>query len=265
MKVVLFCGGLGMRMREFSEHLPKAMVPIGYRPIIWHLMKYYDHYGHKDFLFCLGYRGDLIKQYFRSYDETLSNDFVLSQGGSVVELLNQDIASWRLTFVDTGAHANLGQRLRAIRPFVQNEEIFLANYTDGLTDCDLEAYIDAFKRSGRIASFLSVRPGATFHVVKSRNDGRVEAVRGIDDTDLWINGGFFIFRREIFDYMQAGEELVHEPFQRLIDEGELITQQHRGFFMAMDTFKERQRLEERYEAGDMPWAVWRDRVEARAR
>lgn len=263
MKVVLFCGGLGMRIREFSEHLPKAMVPIGYRPIIWHLMKYYDHYGHRDFILCLGYRGDLIKQYFRTYDETLSNDFVLSQGGSVVELLNQDIASWRLTFVGTGAHANVGQRLRAIKPFVENEEIFLANYTDGLTDCDLDKYIEWFKRSGKIAAFLSVRPGASFHIVKSHPDGCVEAVRGIDDTDIWINGGFFIFRREVFDYIGPGEELVYQPFQRLIDEGQLITQQHCGFFMAMDTFKERQQLEERYESGDMPWAVWRQHAPVR--
>lgn len=263
MKVVLFCGGLGMRMREFSEHLPKAMVPIGYRPIIWHLMKYYDHYGHRDFVFCLGYRGDLIKQYFRAYDETLSNDFVLSQGGSVVELLNQDIGSWRLTFVDTGANVNVGQRLKAVRPFVEQEEIFLANYTDGLIDADLDAYVEAFKKSGKVASFISVRPGSTFHIVSADPDGRVEAVRGIEETDLWINGGFFIFRREIFDYMKPGEELVHQPFQRLIDEGQLITHHHRGFFMAMDTFKERQHLEERYESGDMPWAVWRARTAVR--
>jgi glucose-1-phosphate cytidylyltransferase len=236
------------------------MVPIGYRPIIWHLMKYYAHYGYQDFVFCLGYRGDLIKQYFRSYDETLSNDFVLSQGGSVVELLNQDIASWRLTFVDTGAHSNVGQRLYAARPFVAGEEYFLANYTDGLTDADLHAYVEHFKRSGKVASFISVRPGSSFHIVSACEDGRVEAVRGVDETDLWINGGFFIFRQDIFDDLKPGEELVYQPFQRLIDEGQLITQRHRGFFMAMDTFKERQQLQERYESGDMPWAIWRNQA-----
>ena len=138
MKVVLFCGGQGMRMREFSETIPKPMVPIGYRPIMWHLMRYYAHFGHKDFILCLGYRGDSIKEYFLNYKEWLSNDFVLSGGGADVQLLSSDIDDWRITFVDTGTHSNIGERLRAVRPHLEGEEIFLANYSDGLTDAPLD-------------------------------------------------------------------------------------------------------------------------------
>src|SRR4029077_3716052 len=128
MKVVLFCGGLGMRMREYSEAVPKPMVPIGYRPILWHVMKYYAHYGHKDFILCLGYKANVIKQYFLNYDECVSNDFVYSQGGKKLELLTRDIDDWNITFADTGLHANIGQRLRAVRKHLAGEETFLASY-----------------------------------------------------------------------------------------------------------------------------------------
>src|SRR6516225_994670 len=127
MKVVLFCGGFGMRMREYSEAVPKPMIPIGYRPILWHVMKYYAHYGQKDFILCLGYKADVIKNYFRTYDECISNDFVLSGGGRKVELLSSDIDDWRITFVDTGLNANIGQRLKAVEKYLQDEDIFLAN------------------------------------------------------------------------------------------------------------------------------------------
>jgi len=141
MKVVLFCGGLGMRLREYSENLQKPMVPIGYRPVLWHIMKYYAHFGHKDFILCLGYRGDVIKNYFRHYDETVSNDFVLTEGGRKVELLRSDISDWRITFVDTGVNSNIGMRLKAVQQYVENEEMFLANYSDGLSDLPLDAHI----------------------------------------------------------------------------------------------------------------------------
>src|SRR5947207_3840019 len=133
MKVVLFCGGLGMRLREYSENIPKPLVQIGYRPILWNVMKYYAHFGHKDFILCLGWKGDLIKDYFLNYDERVSNDFVLSSGGKI-DLLHQDIRDWRITFVDTGADASVGQRLLAVKSHLAGEEVFLANYSDGLSD-----------------------------------------------------------------------------------------------------------------------------------
>ena len=142
MKVVLFCGGLGLRLRDYAEHVPKPMVSIGYRPILWHVMKYFAHFGHKDFILCLGYRADLIKQYFLNYNECLSNDFVLSNGGKSLDLANSDIHDWKITFADTGLRSNIGQRLLAVRKYLANEEVFLANYADGLTDLDFSSYLD---------------------------------------------------------------------------------------------------------------------------
>lgn len=256
MKVVLFCGGLGTRLREYSETIPKPMVEIGYRPIIWHLMKYYAHYGHKDFILCLGYRGDYIKRYFLNYDECLSNDFVLSQGGREVQLYNSDISDWNITFVDTGLHSNIGQRLKAVEKYLQGEEVFMANYSDGLSDLDLNAYIDNFFRQDKMASFLSVRPSQSFHHVSYDKNGLVDSIEAIDRGSLWINGGFFILKRQIFDYIQEGEELVVEPFKRLIAAKQLVTFENPNFWACMDTFKEKQIFDNMYAKGEMPWAVW---------
>ena len=137
MKVVLFCGGLGTRLRDYSESVPKPMVPVGYRPVLWHVMKYYAHHGHKDFILALGYKSDVIKDFFLNYSEAASNDFVLSRGGKQVDLLNTDIEDWTITFVDTGATSNVGERLRRVKPYVENEEMFMANYSDGLTDVQI--------------------------------------------------------------------------------------------------------------------------------
>lgn len=257
MKVVLFCGGRRTRMRDYSDRIPKPLVPIGYRPVIWHLMKYYAHFGHTDFILCLGYRGDLIKDYFLNYQETVSNDFVLSGGGSEVELLNADIADWRITFVDTGMTANIGERLRRVRRHLEGEEVFLANYSDGLTDLHLPDLVDYAKAEGASATFLSVRPSTSFHIVSIGGDGRVEAIQESSDHGLWINGGFFVLRQEIFSYMRPDEELVLEPFQRLISERRLCGYAYDGFWIGMDTFKERERLEELHTAGKAPWQVWK--------
>lgn len=259
MKVVLFCGGFGMRLREGAESTPKPMVHIGYRPILWHIMKYYAHYGHKDFILCLGYKADQIKHYFLNYDETLSNDFVMANGGKEVHLLASDIQDWRITFVDTGLTSNIGQRLKRVQAYVQNEEIFLGNYSDGLTDLDLERYIDFFKQSNAVASFVAVRPNSSFHVVSICKDGLVESIQDVGKTTMRINGGFFIFRPEIFEYIGEGEELVFEPFQRLIRRGKLIAYEYDGFWACMDTFKEKQQLEDMYSRGHPAWQVW-DRV-----
>jgi len=256
MKVVLFCGGLGTRLKEYSDTIPKPMVDIGYRPIIWHLMKYYAHYGHKDFILCLGYRGDYIKNYFLHYDECLSNDFTMAQGGRQVHLYNSDISEWTITFVDTGLNSNLGMRLKAVEGYLEGEDVFMANYTDGLSDLDLSAYIDFFYRQGKIASFLSVRPSQSFHHVTSDENGLVTSIGAINQGDFWINGGYFIFRKEIFNYIRDGEELVVEPFHRLIAEKQLVTYRNPGFWACMDTFKEKKLFDDMYARGEMPWVVW---------
>jgi glucose-1-phosphate cytidylyltransferase len=257
MKVVLFCGGFGMRMRDYSETIPKPMVPIGYRPILWHVMRYYAHFGHKDFILCLGYRGDVVKDYFLNYKEWLSNDFVLSGGGADVELLSSDIDDWRVTFVDTGTHANIGERLRAVRPYLDGEEVFLANYSDGLSDVPLDRVVDGFRESGSTASFVSATPSHSFHVVTAAEDGVVKAIEDVTQAGLWINAGYFVFSTRIFDVLRAGDELVAEPFARLIDTSALRTYRHDGFFVPMDTFKDRQLLEDLYSQGRAPWELWR--------
>jgi glucose-1-phosphate cytidylyltransferase len=264
MRVVLFCGGLGMRLREYSDTIPKPMVPIGYRPLIWWVMKYYAHFGHRDFILCLGYKSDVIKDYFLTYNECRSNDFVLSQGGRKIELLKKDIDDWRITFVDTGIDTCIGQRLAAVEPFLRDEEMFLANYADGLSDFHLPAMIDWFRASPHVATFLSVRPNTSFHFVQQGENGTVSGIDDVLSANSWINGGFFALRREIFQYIKPGEELVEQPFKRLIQEGRLGTMAHDGFWRCIDTFKDLQSLDALHAKGEAPWIVWRkadDRIE----
>ena len=262
MKVVLFCGGLGLRLRDHSERVPKPMVPIGYRPILWHVMKYYAHFGHREFVLCLGYKADVVKEYFLNYNEALSNDFVLSGNGngggdrSHVELLGSDIHDWRITFADTGLQANIGQRLRAVRRYVDGEEVFLANYGDVLTDAPLSEMVRDFLSRDAVAAFVSVKPTYTFHVVHARDDGKVERLDDVNAADIWINGGYMILRQEIFDFLEEGDELVQEPFQRLIKQDRLITYRYEGFWAPMDTLKDQQHLESLYESGRPAWALW---------
>ena len=255
MKVVLFCGGLGMRIREYSEEVPKPMVPIGYRPILWHVMKYYAHFGHKEFILCLGYKADAIKKYFLNYDECLSNDFTLSGAGNV-DLANSDIHDWKISFVDTGITTNIGGRLRAVRDHLGDDEYFLANYSDNLTDVALPEMIDRFRGQDRVASFLCVRPSQSFHMVSMDGNNTVKSITHAGKADLRINGGYFVLRKDVFNYMQPGEELVEEPFQRLIEKKLLSAYRYDGFFVSMDTFKERQALEEMYGSGNAPWTLW---------
>lgn len=256
MKVVLFCGGLGMRLRDYSDQIPKPMVPIGYRPILWHLMKYYAHYGHKEFILALGYKADTIKDYFLHYDECVSNDFVLDGRSGKPTLLSSDIQDWKITFVDTGIHSNIGQRLKAVKRHVEGDEMFLANYSDGLTDLPLNALVDQHRRSGKVATFLCVNPAQSFHTVSLATDGHVTEIRDLSHSGVNINGGFFAFRREIFDYIRDGEELVLAPFNRLIEARQLMAFPYGGFWASMDTFKDKQRLDDLHGKGEAPWAIW---------
>ena len=234
MKVVLFCGGLGLRIRD-AEDVPKPMVHIGQRPILWHVMKYYAHFGHKDFILCLGHRAETIKNYFLNYNECASNDFVLSAGGKKLELFNSDIQDWRITFADTGINSNIGQRLRAVEKYLEGEEEFLANYSDGLTDISLNEQLEHFREHNKIASFLCVRPSLSYHLVSLEpgNGSLVSDIHPIDNGNVRINGGFFIFKKKIFEYMRDKEELVIEPFQRLLGEKQLIGYAYDGFWASM--------------------------------
>lgn len=255
MKVVLFCGGLGTRIREYSESVPKPMIPVGHQPILWHVMNYYSQYGHRDFVLCLGYKANVIKEFFLNYKPQIYSDCVVSQQGSKVELLSEIKEDWRISLIDTGIWRNIGHRLWAVRDHVKDEEIFLANYSDGLTDVDLDDMIDTFKKSNKIASFVAIRPPLTYHLADIDLNGKVREFRSSDCSDIWINGGYFIFRREIFDYMKEGDELVLEPFRRLIEADKLMAFKHEGFWRSMDTLKDRQILEDMVEQGNMPWRL----------
>jgi len=233
MKVVLFCGGLGMRLRTEPDTVPKPMVPIGSRPIIWHLMRYYAHHGLKDFILCLGHRGEVIRNYIREH-----------------------CADWTVTFVDSGIGASIGERLAATEPYLEGEEVFCANYADGLTDLPFAEQMADFLRHDRVASFLSVRPNVSYHAVESAPDGLVTGFHSIGETDVRVNGGFFIFKRDIFRYLHAGEDLVEEPFQRLIRAQQLVAYRYDGFWIAVDTAKDKQRVDELYASGKPPWMVW---------
>ena len=257
MKVVLFCGGLGTRLREHSDTIPKPLVSIGYRPIVWHLMRYYAHFGHKDFILCLGYRGDLIREYFLTYREELTNDFVLRPETGKVDLLSRDVSDWSITFVETGLHSNIGQRLMRVKRYVENEPMFLANYADGLSDMPPENVISLVDRQKAIAGFASVRSSQSFHVVRASADGLVSGITPMNRGDLWMNGGFFALRPEIFDYMNEGEELVEKPFARLVEKQRLVTHQHHGFWQAMDTLKDKISYDRMEAQGNCPWMLWR--------
>jgi glucose-1-phosphate cytidylyltransferase len=257
MKVVLFCGGLGLRIREAGEHIPKPMVPIGARPILWHVMRYYAHFGHTEFVLCLGHRAEVIKRYFLDYDERLSNDFTLNQRTQEVKLLSSDARDWSITFLDTGVNASVGQRLRAARKHLENEEMFLANYSDNLTDLQLPDLISHAKTNNKVATFTSVKPSHSFHLIESDAQSTVTNILPASTSNIWINGGFFVLKNEVFDYLHEEDELVGECFERLTRLRELSTYKHNGFWAAMDTFKEKMALEDMHAQGHAPWEVWR--------
>jgi glucose-1-phosphate cytidylyltransferase len=259
MKVVLFCGGEGMRLRGYSEDVPKPMVTIGSRPILWHVMKYYAHFGHTDFILCLGYKAGVIKNYFLEYEESVSNDFVFSHGGRKLEFMQKDIDDWRITFVDTGLRSTIADRLRLVEPHLEGEEMFLANYSDGLTDFHLPKLIDEFSRRDSYAAFLSVQPrSSSLDTVETGEDGQVRAIRFMKDSNIWVNGGYFVLRKEIFRYIKPGEELVYQPFERLISERKVWTHRHAGFWQCMDTFRDKQILDEFESSGKAPWRLWKN-------
>lgn len=260
MKVVIFCGGFGLRMRSEHDPVPKPMARIGERPVLWHVMRYYAHYGHKEFILCLGYGALTVKNYFLDYQEHCSNDFVLSNGGSRIQLLNSDIDGWRITFVDTGIDTPIGERLRRVRPHLGSDEMFLANYGDVLTDAPLDRMVTTFMQSGATASLTAVPPQASFHVIRYGHDFCIDAVHSVSELPLRENGGYFIFRPELFNVLHEGDDLVTDAFPRLAATRQLLAIPHDGFWASMDTMKERIYLQQLHEQGRSPWEVWAPRA-----
>ena len=257
MKVVLFCGGLGMRMRDGASTAPKPMAMVGERPLLWHVMRYYAHYGHTDFVLCLGYGASAVKDFFLNYDETRSNDFVIENGARDVKLFSTDISDWRITLVDTGLHSAIGERLRRVRRFVADEQMFMANYADVLTTAPLPEIVERFQASDAIASLLAVPPQSSHHVVDIGDDGLITQVTPMQDLRQWENGGYFVLRPEIFDHLHEGEDLVEDALmRRLVPQRRVLAYPYKGYWSPADTVKERAGLEEMYQRGNCPWMVW---------
>src|SRR5580698_8797505 len=257
MKVVLFCGGLGMRMRDGTSNAPKPMAMVGERPLLWHVMRYYAHYGYNDFVLCLGYGASAVKDFFLSYDETRSNDFVLENGAREVKLLRTDISQWRITFVDTGLNSPIGERLRRVRRFVEDEPMFLANYADVLTNAPLPEMVTRFEASNAVVSLLAVPPQSSHHVVDIGDDGLITQVTPMQDLRQWENGGYFLLRPEIFDSLNEGEDLVEDAImRRLVPQSKVLAYPYKGYWSPADTVKERAQLDEMYHRGHCPWMIW---------
>src|SRR6266568_5525420 len=242
-------------MRDVAPDVPKPMMPVGGRPILLQIMKFYAHFGHTDFILCLGYKSQFIKDFFRNSNECIV--FESNQSGNCCQTkVLDDDRVWNITLVETGLDASIGERLRAIKGHVGDDEMFLANYSDVLTDVPLNAMINNVIQQKKIASFLCVRPTYTSHVVTFKSNGTVADIQHIRAHDIWINGGYFVFRREVFDYLGPGEDLVEEPFRRLIDDEQLLVYRYEGFWVPMDTFKDRQSIQLLDDQGVRPWAVW---------
>jgi glucose-1-phosphate cytidylyltransferase len=255
MKVVLFCGGLGMRIRADNQSLPKPMTPVGDRPMLWHIMRYYAHFGHTEFILCLGHGAAAVKDYFLHYQETTSNDFVLTRGGDAIELLGNDISDWTITFVDTGIDTAIGERLRRVREYLDGDDIFLANYGDVVTDAPMNDFIASLPEN-HVGSLLAVDPQDSFHVVNFDENGGMTGIAPVADMDLRINGGYFVLRQGIFDYLEEGDDLVMNGCVRAAADGRFTANRYDGFWAAMDTLKERTYLEELHRSGRAPWELW---------
>jgi glucose-1-phosphate cytidylyltransferase len=242
MKVVIFCGGLGLRMGETSARVPKPMIPVGDRPMLWHIMQYYSSFGHSEFVLCLGHRGDVIEKYFKTYQGS-------AETGS-------DGPPWSITFADTGKDTVIGQRLKAVQPHVGGDDVFLCTYGDGLTDAPLPRLIDTLLASDKVGIFLAAHPTTVFHIVTFDEENVVRSLVDITKAGLWQNAGFFVFRREIFDFIEEAEDLVDQPLHRLMAEEKLIAYPYEGFWEPMDTLKDKYRLDALAASGRPPWQVW---------
>jgi glucose-1-phosphate cytidylyltransferase len=260
MKVVVLCGGLGTRLREETEFRPKPMVEIGGRPILWHIMKMYAHYGMREFILCLGYRGNMIKDYFLNY-EAMNNDFRISLGRkSHIEFMGaHQEQDFTVTLADTGLETMTGGRLQRVARYLADDDTFLLTYGDGLSDVNIHSLIEFHKSHGKAATVTSVPPISRFGVLETNAQGKVERFAEKPRANGLISAGFFVLNRRIFDYLTGPDCILErEPMERLARDGQLMAYRHDGFFFAMDTFREYQHLNELWASEKTPWKVWTD-------
>lgn len=254
-KVVILCGGLGTRLREETEYRPKPLVPIGNRPILWHIMRSYASFGFTNFILALGYKGEMIKDYFLNYD-VLTSDFSLDLGSKSIQRLSPggDEARWRITFVDTGEDTMTGGRLRRLRQVLNGESRFLLTYGDGVTDVDIAAVVDFHRRNHCVAVVTGVRPQTRFGELTVKGDQVVRFAEKPLNSDIWINGGYFVMTPQIFDYIESDRTVLEgEPLEKLAADGQLRVYKHDGYWQPMDTYRDMQLLNEQWKSGRAPW------------
>ncbi len=259
MKVVVLCGGLGTRLREETEFRPKPLVEIGGRPILWHIMKTYAHYGFRDFVLCLGYRGNMIKDYFLNY-EAMNNDFTVCLGkNSSIEYRNyHQEQDFHVTLSDTGQSTMTGGRVKRVAPYI-GEDTFMLTYGDGVGDVNIRELLEFHKAHGKLATVTTVSPSSRFGMIESNSIGRVTHFKEKPKTSERASAGFFILNRKVFDYI-SGDDCIfeREPLERLANEGQLMAYQHEGSFYAMDTYREYEYLNQLWLSGEAPWKVWEE-------
>lgn len=257
MKVVILCGGQGTRLREETEYRPKPMVEIGGRPILWHIMKNYAHHGFREFVLCLGYRGNMIKEYFLNY-EAMNSDFTISLGklGAIAYHGDHDEQDYRVTLADTGSNTMTGGRVKSVATHLCGDT-FMVTYGDGVANVDLRALADFHAAHGKLATVTTVRPISRYGILDLAPNHAVSGFAEKPQLDGWISAGFFVFHRKVLDYL-GGEDCIleREPLERLAREGQLMSYQHQGFFFAMDTYREYQALNELWSTGKAPWKTW---------
>jgi len=260
MKVVILCGGKGTRLREETEYRPKPMVPIGNRPILWHIMKIYAHYGHNDFILCLGYKGDMIKEYFRNYLWNIC-DITLSLGRKPAIQFHDhhDEEDWKVTLADTGEDSMTAFRVRQIQRYIPADQSFLLTYGDGLASIDINASIAAHKASGKVCTISAVHPAGRFGALRIEDDGRIQKFNEKPQfEETHDNGGYMVCSHRFLDYLpnDPGVMLEYTPMDNLVRDGQLNAYMHEGFWQPMDTYQEAQYLNQLWSTGKAPWKVW---------
>lgn len=258
--VVILCGGKGTRIRSVSEDVPKPLIEIGGKPILWHLMRFYAHHGHREFILCLGYKAEAVKRWFMDYQAWRTEDFTLAFSPHNGEERRAKVrapvhAPWTITFVDTGAETNTGGRIKRVAPHVKGRT-FLASYGDCLSDVDLSRLV-AFHQAGkRVATLTAVRPLSQFGILELDGSARVKAFHEKPRMTSWVNGGFFVFDRRIFDYLGDNDILERAPFERLARDGQIGAYRHEGLWECMDTYQDNLRMNRLWEEGKAAWQVW---------
>lgn len=254
MKVILLCGGLGTRLSEETHLRPKPMVDVGHQPILTHIMESYSSYGFKDFVLALGYKAEVIKEYFLNF-YALNSDFKISLESGKIDCINKHRKDWNVACIDTGLHSMTGGRLLRLKPHLQGEEMFMLTYGDGVSDIDIEKLVAFHKSHGKIATLTAVRPPSRFGEMVMDGSQITEFKEKPRATDGWINGGYFVFNKAIFDYLENDQTILErDPLEKLATEGQMMAYKHDGFWQCMDTLRDKTLLDNLWNSGEAPWA-----------